>query len=717
MSGYGNLTEVIARWGAERADRCALIVVGEDGARPVRYGELDRDARRMAGWLGERYGVGERVLIQQRDARLFAVSMLGSLYAGITAVPAPALGGAANVERRVLALGRDAAVCAVLTGAQDAGEASKVLAMGGYGHVDCVAVDTLLDQGHTPDAADWRTPALSGHDTALLQYTSGSTQVPRGVVIQHRHLLANQAAIRRALNTGPDSVFGGWLPMHHDMGLVGQLLHPLYLGATAVVMTPEAFVRDPARWLRMIGDYQVQVSGAPNFGFQLAVDRIRDRDADQLDLSGWQIAVNGGEPVRASTMRAFQDRFARNGLRSTALRSAYGLAEATLMVSCTQPGTHETTLEVDRGDLERGKVRPAVAGKAKRSLSSAGPVRDLEVRIVDPDSCEPLDASRVGEIWLRGPSIGADYWRRPPGTTHTFHGSVEAGATDWLRTGDLGLLADGELYVTGRLSELIIVAGRNLHPLDVERSVQRVSAAFGAGVAFAVEPEEEPEQIVVVQEVRAAGRRRGEASPNFAQLAVAVRERVAEDFAVRTGGVVLVRPGTVRRTTSGKLERIAVRNLFLGGRIEALYELVDPPVQALVRARARGPRRGSAMRAPAHRSEDSMLTSSVPRERREAALRTWLGTRLARHLRHPGIAHDAVLFELGLDSVAALGLCGDIEARFGLPVAATVAFDHPTIGDLAAYLADRLEAAGPAPDARYRAAADDDPAYHERTRP
>ncbi|GAA1997821.1 fatty acyl-AMP ligase [Catenulispora subtropica] len=691
------------------------MVVNGEGARRVGYGELDRDARRMAGWLGDRYGAGERILVQQRDARLFAVSVLGCLYAGLTAVPAPALGGAANVERRVLALGRDAAVCAVLTGAEDAGAASRVLAMGGYGHVDCVAVDTLLEQDKTPDAADWRMPARDGHDIALLQYTSGSTQVPRGVVIQHRHLLANQAAIQRALNTGPDSVFGGWLPLHHDMGLVGQLLHPLYLGATAVVMTPEAFVRDPARWLRMIAEHRVRVSGAPNFGYQLAVDRVRDRDLAGLDLSCWEIAVNGGEPVRAATMRAFQDRFGRAGLRPGALRAAYGLAEATLMVSVTGPGTAATTLDVDRGDLERGRVRPAAEGKAGRSLSSVGAVRDLEVRIVDPDSAQPVDAGRVGEVWLRGPSIGADYWRRPPGTTHTFHGSVDTGAADWLRTGDLGLLADGQLYVTGRLSELIIVAGRNLHPLDVERSVQHVSAAFGAGVAFSVEPDEEPEQIVVVQEVRAAGRRRGEASPNFAQLAVAVRERVAEDFAVRTGGVVLVRPGTVRRTTSGKLERIAVRNLFLGGRIEALYELVDPPVQALVRARARGPRRGSAMRPPAHRSPDGVLAPAVPRERREAALRSWLGTRLGRHLRHPGIAHDAVLFELGLDSVAALGLCGDIEARFGLPVAATVAFDHPTIGDLAAYLADRLEAAGPGAGARY--GADDDPLFDERNRP
>ncbi|GAA2055068.1 fatty acyl-AMP ligase [Catenulispora yoronensis] len=693
------------------------MVVGGEGTRRVQYGELDRDARRMAGWLGDRYGVGERVLVQQRDARLFAVSLLGSLYAGLTAVPAPALGGAANVERRVLALGRDAAVCAVLTGAEDAGEASKVLALGGYGHVDCVAVDTLLEQGHTPDAGDWRPPAVHGHDPALLQYTSGSTQVPRGVVIQHRHLLANQAAIRRALGTGPDSVFGGWLPLHHDMGLIGQLLHPLFLGATAVVMTPEAFVRDPGRWPRMVAEHGVQVSGAPNFGYQLVVDRVRDRDLAGLDLSGWEIAVNGGEPVRASTMRAFQDRFGRHGLRPGALRSAYGLAEATLMVSVSGPGGAQATLDVDRGELERGRVRPAAPGKAKRGLSSVGPVRDLQVRIVDPEAEQPVEDGAVGEVWLRGPSIGADYWRRPPGTTGTFHGTVDAGGADWLRTGDLGLLHDGELYVTGRLSELIIVAGRNLHPLDVERSVQRVSAAFGAGVAFAVEPEEEPEQIVVVQEVRAVGRRRGEASPNFAQLATAIRERVAEDFAVRTGGVVLVRPGTVRRTTSGKLERIAVRNLFLGGRIEALYELVDPPVQALVRARAKGPRRGSAMRAPAHRSEDTMLTPGVPRERREAALRTWLGTRLGRHLRHPAIAHDAVLFELGLDSVAALGLCGDIEARFGLPVAATVAFDHPTIGDLAAYLADRLEAAGPDPGTRYRAAVDHEPAYDERNRP
>jgi len=728
MFEYQNLTEAVAARCAERPDHPALVLVGEGeqgagwgtGVRRVGYGELDRDARRVAAWLQDRYTPGERVLIQQRDPRLFAVSLLACLYSGLAAVPAPPPPAAAgNVVRRVVAEVRDAAACVVLTDARDAGSVSTLLAMHGYGHVECAPIDGLLASAIAPEASAWRMPDLRPDAIALLQYTSGSTKIPRGVVIEHRQLAANQEAIRRTVGTGPDSVLGGWLPLHHDMGLIGQLLHPLWLGATSVLMTPDAFVRDPGRWLRLISDHGIEVSGGPDFGYRLCVERAEDEPLFEarLDLARWRVGIVGGEPVRASTLRDFHARFGQYGLRPTTLRAAYGLAEATLLVSCAEPAAAARTLTVDRAALERGRVRPAARNLPSRTLVGCGPARGLDVRIVNPDTGSPAQEDRVGEIWLRGASIGSDYWRRPPGTTETFHGRVDGGLAEYLRTGDLGLVHDGQLYVTGRRSELIIVAGRNLHPLDLEQSVQEVSSAFGPGAAFGVQPGDEPEQVVIVQEVR--GRARSEQGRDLEELATAVRTRVAADFAVHAGGVVLVRPGTVRRTTSGKLERAAVRKLYLGGRIEALYELVDPPVRALVADRA--PRWAAGARTAA----DPMSTAVLARmssAQRETALRGWLGNQLGRHLRHAAIAHDTTLFEVGLDSVAALGLIGDIEARFDLRLPPTVAFDHPTIADLAAHLGERLEAAhGERPEHGPEAGCErpdpgENPSFFERSR-
>jgi acyl-CoA synthetase (AMP-forming)/AMP-acid ligase II/acyl carrier protein len=722
MRRYQNLTEAVRSHGAERPDHCALIQVGQDAAgwggttRRTSYGELDRDARRLAAWLQSRLELGERVLIQQQDQRLFAVSLLACLYSGMVAVPAPPPAGAGNAVRRALSLVRDSSVSVVLTDAWDVAQVSQKLAMGGYGYIDCAPVDTLLADDVAPPAEDWRMPALGPDSVALLQYTSGSTKAPRGVVIAHRHLLANLEEIRRTLDTGPDSVFGGWLPLHHDMGLVGQLLHPLSLGATTALMTPDAFARDPGRWLRMISEHRITVTGAPDSGYRLCADRARagGRAQTALDLSGWQIGIVGGEPVRASTLRDFQDCFAGSGLRPGTLRPAYGLAEATLLVSCAEAGGAAVTLEADRGALEQGRLQPATGRQPGCELVSTGPVRGLDVRIVDPDTSLPAEPGRVGEIWLRGASVGGDYWHCPPDSTQVFHGRIDNRSAQYLRTGDLGLLHRDELYITGRRSELIIVAGRNLHPLDLERSVQELSSAFGPGAAFGVQPYDEPEQIVIVQEVR--GERAGPTpGRSLEQLAAAVRERVAADFAVRAGGVVLVRPGTVRRTTSGKLERVAVRRLFLGGRITALYELVDPPVLALVRGRTPDPDL-EADPAEELTSVEVLMRMSGPQ--REAALRGWLGKRLSSYVRRTMMGRETTLSEIGLDSIATLGLLGEIERQFRLPMPSGLAYDYPTVGELAAQVAGRIEAAY---EQRAEAGVGLDssavPPYNERTLP
>ncbi|MEC4017649.1 fatty acyl-AMP ligase [Streptomyces sp. H27-D2] len=578
MSGYRNVTELILDRAARSPGRDALVLLTEDGGRAetavrtVSYEELDRRAKALAGWLQEHGAAGERVLILQSSRRLFAISFLACLYAGAIAIPVPPASGRRHHEERVAGIVKDAAVRIALTDSADAPEVSQLLARTGYGAVACLPADAV------PEGAGWTPPELGPDSIAFLQYTSGSTRDPRGVVVSHGNVLANQEAISRALHTRPGARLGGWLPFHHDMGLVGQLLHPLWLGGTAVLLTPAAFVKKPVRWLEAVSRHGITVSSAPDFAYDLCVRRITDQQLAGLDLSGWETAVSGGEPVRAETMRAFAERFAPAGLRPEALTPCYGLAESTLLVTAAAdpaPPVHRT---VDAASLEHNRLREPVPGRPEREVVSCGTVAGGDLRIVDPESCETLPDGRIGEVWVRGGSVARGYWNRPRESADAFDCCTLEGERGYLRTGDLGTVEDGLLYVTGRLKDMIVVAGRNLYPQDLERTVQQVSALFGAGTAFAVPGERD--RIVVVQELRARSRY----DVDLPALTAAVGNRLAEEFEVQAGGVLLVRPGTVRRTTSGKVERAAMRGLFLRGELKPLHQDLVPEVRQLMKA-------------------------------------------------------------------------------------------------------------------------------------
>jgi acyl-CoA synthetase (AMP-forming)/AMP-acid ligase II len=544
---------------------------GAEGAAPIRltYRTLDRAARRIAGRL--RSAGQRRTLIVQSTGQRFAESLFGCWYSGAVAIPAPPVGGRHHTER-LLAIIKDAQVDAVLTDSTSAPELSRLLASAGHtSGVECLAVDAF----EPAEADDWRPVPSGGEDLALLQYTSGSTGAPRGVPVTHAQLLANQAAITRAFGTGPSSIIGGWLPLHHDMGLVGHLLQPIFVGATGVLMSPWTFLRSPVRWLELISECGVTASAAPNFAYDLVARQVTDEQIARLDLSHWDTAVVGAEPIRADTLRGFAERFAPAGFRAAALRPAYGLAEATLLVSASGPlGYRER--QADPAALEQGLwAEPAPCGPAQPLVGSGAPV-DTEVRVVHPTSGQALPSGQVGEIWVRGEGVADGYWRAPLETRRCFGVTSADGAGGFLRTGDLGVLRDGELYVTGRLKDLLIIDGRNLHPHDVEHAVHAVSPLCGAGAVFGVLSDRE--HMVVVQEISA---RRG-TELDFDRLDAAVQDRLAEDFSV-SSSMVLVRPGTIRRTTSGKIQRDRVRQLFLSGRLDPLHERLATPVRELLR--------------------------------------------------------------------------------------------------------------------------------------
>ncbi|MFI7499866.1 fatty acyl-AMP ligase [Streptomyces sp. NPDC049687] len=574
MADYRSFAELMWERVDLLGDRTAYLNLPVDGGtadpEPVTYRMLDRAARSVAATLQGLPGRPARVLVAQSRARHVAESLLACWYAGAVAIPVPPGGGRHHAERLRKIL-KDARVEAVLSDRSGASELSRHLAWAGQERVPCLAVD-----GAAPaDPDDWRRPAPAA-EAALIEYTSGTSGEPKGVLVSHRNLLANQRAIREAFGTHEGTVVGGWLPLHHDMGLIGQLLHPLWLGARGVVMAPWVFAQEPLRWLRMIGEHGVTATAAPGFAYESCVRRVPPERIGELDLSGLETAVVGAEPVRAGTLRAFTERFAPAGLRRGTLRPAYGLAEATLLVTAAGRAPEVRERVVDAAAIEEGRLEPADHGGRQRTLVSCGRPVGAELRIVDPESRAVLPEGRIGEIWVRGDGVATGYWGRPLDTRGAFDARTADGGTGFLRTGDLGLLDGGELFVTGRLKDVMFLEGRHLHPHDLEQSAQSASPLCGAATVFSVAADHE--HIVVIQEV-ALGHG---ADQDLGRLGEALRDRLAGDFSVTSSSIVLVRAGTIRRTTSGKVRRSRMRQLFLNGALDPLHTDLAPEVRELL---------------------------------------------------------------------------------------------------------------------------------------
>ncbi|GAA3233868.1 hypothetical protein GCM10020256_50310 [Streptomyces thermocoprophilus] len=438
MTSFRTFTElVLARAGALGTED-AFVFLPDDanGSVPqhLTYEQLDADARRIGAWLQERGCGGGQVLLLYPSGLEFIKAFVGCLYAGAVAVPAPLPTEQGRQFARVTGILRDAEARAVLTDAANAPEIAAWLTAENMPHVHCLATDGEA----LADAADWREPDLTGENLAFLQYTSGSTSDPKGVMVSHANLLANEAAIQRSVGSDSSSRYGGWLPFYHDMGLIGHILQPLYLGGSGVLMAPVSFLKRPYRWLKMIGDYGVTIGGGPNFAYDLCLRRITDEQLATLDLSTWKAACNGAEPIRVETIRAFTERFAPAGFRPEAFFPCYGMAETTLLVSGTPRGTRPVVLGVDAEALERGELADPREDAPSRTLVSSGIVneQDFEVRIVDPESFRERAEGQVGEIWVKGDSVASGYWKRPLTNKEIFDAAITG--TDGGPTGAAG---------------------------------------------------------------------------------------------------------------------------------------------------------------------------------------------------------------------------------------------------------------------------------------
>ncbi|MFJ5927356.1 SDR family NAD(P)-dependent oxidoreductase [Kitasatospora sp. NPDC092948] len=635
--------------------------------------ELDQRARALAVLLRERVGAGERALIVCPPGLDYVVSYYACLYAGVIAVPVyppdPTL--LKRTLPRLIGVVEDARPKAVLAPASVTAMADEfAVHVPSFAELLWVSVDRI----DLAAADSWQRPDITGDSLAFLQYTSGSTSRPKGVMVGHANLVHNLAALnRRFFDATPDDHLVIWLPPYHDMGLIAGLLSPAFGNYPVTFMPPFAFLKRPLRWLEAISAAGGTLSGAPNFAYDLCVAKSTEEERAALDLSNWRVTLNGAEPVRVESMDRFARAFAPSGFRRQAFMPSYGLAEATLAVTGGQLDGQPVVRRLQAAALaEQGIAVDAADGEEFRTGIGCGwSLEDQQLAIVDPVTRRRLPEGRVGEIWLAGPSMAHGYWERPQETETIFRATVDGtGEGPFLRTGDLGFLDGSELYVAGRAKDLIIIDGLNHYPQDIERSIESVDPALRPGCGIAGTREiDGVERLIIVHEV--GGRPQDlDAESIFA----AVRARVAEVHGIPVHAITLVRRGGVPKTSSGKLQRSLCLDTFLAGGLPALAAWT---ADGGTPAAAAGP---AAEEVPAPDARE---------------IEAWLIERLARTLGQDpaGIDPTAPIAGLGMRSVDLVSLIGELERHLDRTLSATLAWAYPTVEALAAHLAG----AGPAP--------------------
>lgn len=642
-----------------------FLLDGEVEDSRLTYGELDQRARAIGARLQSLGAKGQTALLLYPPGLDYIAAFFGCLYAGAVAVPVYPPTSQRSLPR-LWSIVKDAGPRVALTTTLTLSKLEQT-----SGAPALKALQWLTTDDVDVDlAGQWRSEPLRSETLAFIQYTSGSTATPKGVMLTHDNLLHNQRMIQTAFDQSEQSIILGWLPLYHDMGLIGNVLQSMYCGAPCILMSPLSFLQRPARWLHAISRYRATTSGGPNFAYDLCVRKIGLEERANLDLRSWTVAFNGAEPIRQGTIERFCAAFESCGFRREAFFPCYGLAEATLFVSGGLKSAPSVIARVKRSGLERNE---AVAAEADEKdvvplVGSGRSCLDEEIRIVDPISLRECAPGIVGEIFVSGPHIAQGYWRRPDETESTFKVYV-AGAGPFLRTGDLGFIQAGELFVTGRLKDLIIIRGRNYFPQDIELTaeVSHASLRAGGGAAFSVDALGE-ERLVVVHEVE---RQR---EIDFAEVIGAIRQAVSEEYELQVYAVVLLKAGSLPKTSSGKIQRHLCRASFLQDEFEAL-------------ATWRANLEETAVNEPS----DSLAAAirSAPDER---LIEEWLVDALATRLRlSPSeIERDRPVVYYGVDSLIAVDVTHSLETSLGVTLSAGDLLQSTSVAVLATQVCKAL---------------------------
>ncbi|MET0646196.1 MAG: AMP-binding protein, partial [Pyrinomonadaceae bacterium] len=673
LSAPSTVVELLRRRAASHAEKVAytFLVDGEAEEVTLTYGELDRRARAVAGLLQSLGAQGERALLLYPSGLNYLTAFFGCLYAGVIAVPAYPPRANRTLDR-LESIVADSQPTFALTTDLILSKAEPF-----FGKVPLLeTLRWLVPDSHTEAPQEtWREPELDGDTLAFLQYTSGSTSAPKGVMVSHGNLLHNEKMIQEAFRQTERSVIVGWLPLYHDMGLIGNVIQPLYLGAQAILMSPASFLQRPLRWLQAISRYKGTTSGGPNFAYELCASRIAPAERELLDLSHWEVAYNGSEPVRAETLDRFARAFEGCGFRREAFYPCYGLAEATLFVSGGSPSELPVVKRVQKKSLmEDGLATDAASDdEGCVTLVSSGRVSaEQQVRVVHPESLTECAPGAVGEIWIAGASVSRGYWNREEESEYSFRALLpEGGKRTFLRTGDLGFVQSGELFVTGRLKDLIIIRGLNHYPQDIELTVERSHESLrpGCGAAFSVEVEGD-ERLVIVHELE--HRQQSGADEIFE----AVRQAVAEGHELNVHAIALVRAGSIPKASSGKIQRRACRAGYVEGTLNVLAEW----------------RAGQMSEAGESPSPDA---KTIPQS--VEAIQMWLALQLASRLGLDAFKIDInqPFARFGIDSLASVELLHAIDSGLGLKLPASSLLQSSSIAHLARQIVEQL--AEPAP--------------------
>ncbi|MGQ0825931.1 MAG: fatty acyl-AMP ligase [Actinomycetota bacterium] len=562
------LTELVAHAADQSPDRGYNFLHGgdDDLIDSLSFADLAASAKSIAEELLAVMAPASRALLVYPPGLEFLPAFFGAVSARVIAVPLspPMTSNLSDWVDHVDRIIADAQPDAVLTTGEFLDLKRDTAVEVGPPDLEWLATDRFSAAVPTPGARGPR-----ADDIAFVQYTSGSTGRPKGVVVRHANLLANLRLLADTSRLSRESVGVSWLPLYHDMGLIGFVLQALYGGCQTYLVSPLEFLQRPATWLEMITRFGGNFAGAPSFAYELCVKRVSETERQTLDLSTWESAYNGAEPVRAATLRRFIEMFADVGFDPGAFVPCYGLAESTLITTGHRSPDGPQTLRLSRDQLAKGEAHPAVAGDESVEIVALGRApADHDVVVVDSETADRFPDGRVGEIWLRGPSVTSGYWREPEGTADLFAARLRSGEGPYLRTGDLGFLLDGELFVTGRLKDLIIVRGRNIVPHDIEDAVQQADRRLraGCGAAFAIEGADSEEVVVLVQES-------SETDPeHLLELIRVARDVVTTRFQIPIAAVVLVAPRTLPKTSSGKLQRYRCRDLYLTGELSRLAD-------------------------------------------------------------------------------------------------------------------------------------------------
>lgn len=580
---FSSFVDVLRLRARTRQNQVAYHFLDDRGENQavLTYGELDRRARAIAATIQSLGCRGQRALILHSPGPGFVTAFFACMYAGVVAVTTypPHPSRFRHALPRLQSLLEDAQ-CMLVLGSTRLLTEWRAHLTGPLlrESVSLLATETIAEG----EAKGWQDPQATRDTLAVLQYTSGSTGRPRGVLLTQGNLLHNSLLIQRGFQNSVSSRGLIWLPPYHDMGLIGGILQPVFVGFPVTLMSPFAFLQQPLRWLKAISDIGATASGGPNFAYELCVEKISPEQCAGLDLSTWEVAFNGAEPIRAGTISRFAAAFEPFGFRRAAFYPCYGLAEATLFVTGIDRGSPPAVCSFDGEALKRYEVLPCPQEEVKVTthVGCGRSSPDQQVVIVDPETLKLCPPRRVGEIWVAGPSVGAGYWNRPEESARTFQAFLaETGEGPFLRTGDLGFFQDQELFVTGRIKDLVIINGRNHYPEDLELTAQNSHSSLRKArcAAFPVEVDGS-EQLVIVQEVP-----RSSMKADVDEIRAAIRLALVQHHELQAYAIILLKPGQIPLTTSGKISRSSCQALYLQGKFDAFCAQFSPRVNFRVK--------------------------------------------------------------------------------------------------------------------------------------